>query len=147
VTPRTLASALVILGSFAAGAALASDWPSSYARPAERGADLYAKYCQTCHGERAAGDGPTARALVNGVPDFSRGFGEVDRDALVRSIVRGKGAMPAFEQALKQQKSWSGDVKEFAKAVLDHMDRLGRSAPPPRDEPSPPPDDEEGDAP
>lgn len=147
MTSRSFAFVLVTAGTFAASWAAASEWPSTYARPAERGADLYAKYCQTCHGERAAGDGPTARALVRGVPDFSQGFGDLDREALVRSIVRGKGAMPSFEQALKQQKAWSGDVKEFAKAVLDHMDRLGRSAPPPSEEAPPPAEDAEGDAP
>lgn len=36
------------------------------------GRDLYLKYCQSCHGPHAKGDGPVARELKTSPPDLTR---------------------------------------------------------------------------
>lgn len=41
------------------------------------GADIYAAYCQVCHGPRGRGNGPAARRLSTPVPDLST-IGERD---------------------------------------------------------------------
>lgn len=141
-------SALVVAAVGVGSYAAATEWPSRYPPPAERGRELYARLCASCHGKGGAGDGPAAAALVAKVPDFSQGFGDRDVDELVRAVLRGKGAMPSFENALKDLKPWSGDTKEFAKAVVDHLGRVGRNPDPPEvAAPIEDDGDDEGDAP
>ena len=58
------------------------------------GKTVYARYCQSCHGERGQG-------YLPGTPDFSRGQSMMRSDAaLIDSIANGRRAMPAFRGAL-----------------------------------------------
>lgn len=127
--------------------ALAVEWPSKVLPPAERGEQLFTRLCVSCHGPLAAGDGKAARSLLVKVPDFSQGFGDRDREELVRAVLKGKGAMPSFEQALRDVKAYTGDTQGAAKAVVDHMDRVGRSLPPAREPPKPPVEEAPDEAP
>jgi mono/diheme cytochrome c family protein len=58
------------------------------------GAQLYRTYCASCHGNRAAGDGPAAIAMQVPPPDLTRiaarnqGVFPAER---VRQIIRGRG--------------------------------------------------------
>ena len=36
------------------------------------GADLYHRFCESCHGKTAAGDGPVSHSLAVAVPDLAR---------------------------------------------------------------------------
>ena len=64
-TPRTGARG----GTGEVGGSMASLEPD-----AGRGADVYARYCQTCHGSSGRGDGPGASALNPEPRDFVGGF-------------------------------------------------------------------------
>ncbi len=56
--------ALILVGALTAQASVAQD--------ADTGAQIYARYCATCHGAEAAGNGPMAPALVLQPPDLTR---------------------------------------------------------------------------
>jgi mono/diheme cytochrome c family protein len=58
--------ALAALAALAAPAAVAADY-SVYT-----GAELYQRFCASCHGRTGVGDGPVSRALVVAVPDLTR---------------------------------------------------------------------------
>ncbi len=106
------------------GTALAVDWPNKIPTKDERGQTLYDRHCVACHGPLAKGDGPLAASLVTPVPDLSKGFGGKPRDELVRIVMKGRGTMPGFEQSLRDLWPASGDLREYARDVLDHMENL-----------------------
>ena len=60
---RVIATGALALAAAAAGAA---DY-SLYS-----GAELYHRFCASCHGSAALGDGPVSRSLVAAVPDLTR---------------------------------------------------------------------------
>jgi mono/diheme cytochrome c family protein len=60
------AAALLALASLAAAPAGAADY-SAYT-----GAELYHRFCASCHGRAAGGDGPVSRSLAAAVPDLTR---------------------------------------------------------------------------
>ena len=114
-----------VLGS---SLAMAKDWPSKVPSRAQLGEELYDTHCVACHGVRAAGDGPAVAALTADVPDFSTGWGKLERDPLIRSVVLGKGVMPGFELAFD---------RDAAEKVVDWMGKLGRKTVKDKDKPEP----------
>lgn len=44
---------------------------SAQAQGYEVGEEIYSRYCATCHGEAATGNGPLAQYLVQSVPDLT----------------------------------------------------------------------------
>lgn len=66
----------------AAAAALADEWTAPAAErertnpipdspeAQQKGRALYQRHCQSCHGDRGAGDGPAARTSKEAVPDL-----------------------------------------------------------------------------
>ena len=59
------------------------------------GAELFQRFCASCHGEAARGDGPVARSLVNVVPDLTRiasRYGEFPA-ARIRETIDGRGVV------------------------------------------------------
>ncbi len=70
--------------------------PASAGDPA-RGADLYRQHCASCHG--AGG-----RPVLPNAPDFTRHTALLKPDlALLASIRRGRGAMPAYDGVLRDR--------------------------------------------
>ena len=69
VRPGALArGAIVIVGTVAVTLGSAQTFrPSDYS-----GAELFARYCASCHGPGARGDGPVASSLRKYVPDLTR---------------------------------------------------------------------------
>jgi cytochrome c6 len=62
-----------------------------------RGADLYQKHCAYCHGNNG-------RPVLPLAPDFSRQERLLQPDlALLTAIRNGRGAMPAFQGALRDR--------------------------------------------
>lgn len=119
-----LLALFVVFALWAPWRAEAKDWPSKLASAAERGEELYLRHCQACHGERAAGDGPMASALVADVPDLStwpEGVKIADRVGLV---MKGRGAMPGYARAFEDLYPWGGDFDDAARDVLRHMKKL-----------------------
>lgn len=120
-----LVAVLLTLPAFAAQ-------PTKRPTDAERGKELYERHCVACHGATAAGDGPATKALVFQVPDLQ---GKVQaRQPQIDVVVRGKGAMPAFEASFDA---------EDARRVLLYMSTTRPAAPAPAPEPAaePPPED------
>jgi mono/diheme cytochrome c family protein len=57
------------------------------------GAELYLRFCASCHGSQAMGDGPVSRSLNVAVPDLTRiasRYGEFPTGR-VRDIIDGRG--------------------------------------------------------
>lgn len=66
----------------------------AYAADPTSGAQLYARHCVTCHGDRG-------RPMMPGLPDFARGERLMQSDAnLVGAIKNGRGLMPAYRGLL-----------------------------------------------
>ena len=85
------------------------------AAAAAKGRVTYGRYCVSCHGPQAKGDGPLARDLRVSVPDLTtlaqRNGGKFPHDRVVQVIqdgetVRGHGTadMPAWGDAFKKTK-------------------------------------------
>ena len=91
----------------------------------DRGQQLWERHCWQCHGATNQGDGPAAAALVHTVPNLTDQI--VVTDELARLILRGKGAMPGYEQSF--------DVHD-ARRVLKYQAALGKT--PEAEEPAEP---------
>jgi mono/diheme cytochrome c family protein len=63
---RFPAAGVLALAALAAATAGAADY-SGYS-----GAELYHRFCASCHGRAALGDGPVSRGLAVAVPDLTR---------------------------------------------------------------------------
>ncbi len=96
------------------------------------GAELYLRFCASCHGSQALGDGPVSRSLNVAVPDLTRiasrygGF----PTALVRDVIDGRGidmrAHGTREMPVWGYEFWieeGGDVNA-QKAARDAINRL-----------------------
>lgn len=119
-------SALVVVAAMmmVASTGYAKKWPNKRPSAAELGAQIYDEKCTGCHGAKGAGDGPGAAALVGTVPDFSKGFGKLEREALIRSVLRGKKLMPSFDTMLS---------REDVEAAIQHMSQVGKPKPKPKE--------------
>ena len=57
------------------------------------GEELYSRFCASCHGSEARGDGPVSRSLNVAVPDLTtieRRYGEFP-DGVIRDVIDGRG--------------------------------------------------------
>ncbi|HEY3515446.1 MAG TPA: cytochrome c [Gammaproteobacteria bacterium] len=57
------------------------------------GEELYARFCASCHGTEARGDGPVSRSLNVAVPDLTRitsRYGQFPA-GLIRDVIDGRG--------------------------------------------------------
>jgi mono/diheme cytochrome c family protein len=111
VTSRIVAIGLVLT-------APASTWAADTApnaAAAAKGKVTYGRYCVSCHGPQAKGDGPLGRDLRVAVPDLTtlaqRNGGKFPNERVVQVIrggetVRGHGTtdMPAWGDAFKKTK-------------------------------------------
>ncbi len=84
----------LVLGGVAAlalgGAALAFD---AVTLEDYSGEEIYVRFCASCHGSEAMGDGPVSRSLNVAVPDLTRiasRYGEFPA-GLVRDVIDGRG--------------------------------------------------------
>jgi len=77
------------------GAAVQAGQPSKHPPAEERGEQLFRENCWHCHGKRALGDGPLAKAGPVDAPALAGRVPE-QRDDWVELVHRGQGTMPAF---------------------------------------------------
>ncbi len=87
---RAIAAAALGTGLAAAHMAMAFD---AFTLADYSGEELFGRFCASCHGEQAHGDGPVARSLNTVVPDLTRiaaRYGEFPA-MLIRDTVDGRG--------------------------------------------------------
>ena len=71
-----------------------------------KGAILYAKFCQPCHGQSGQGDGSVGK-VFKGVPAYNKGrVATVSEGHIFHVITYGKGRMGAHGSQLNQQERW-----------------------------------------
>ena len=118
-------SSLVAIGLVLAPASLRAADSRPDAAAAAKGRVTYARYCVSCHGPQAKGDGPLARDLRIPVPDLTtlaqRNGGKFPQDRVVQVIqagdtVRAHGTadMPAWGDAFKKTKGTGEATVEAA---------------------------------
>jgi mono/diheme cytochrome c family protein len=86
---KSVAAALLAGGWFA-GSVMAFD---AFTLADYSGEELFERFCASCHGESARGDGPVARSLNTVVPDLtsiSARYGEFPA-GLIRDVIDGRG--------------------------------------------------------
>jgi mono/diheme cytochrome c family protein len=68
-------------------------------RASDKGKTVYLRYCVSCHGQGARGDGPLAKDLRVSVPDLTtlaaRNAGQDPAQRIQKIIESGEGASPA----------------------------------------------------
>ncbi len=111
------ASLVLVAGLFMGSMATAKEWSSKRVVGTERGREIYTQMCMSCHGEKAAGDGPAAQALATEVPDLSSGLNPKQVEQAIPVVMRGNGVMPSYEATLS---------REEAKWVMQVMAQLPR---------------------
>ncbi len=87
----------IVIGALIAGAALTARAFEAVSLADYTGEELFQRFCASCHGEGAHGDGPVARTLAAMVPDLTlitRRYGEFPA-ARVRETVDGRGVAVA----------------------------------------------------
>lgn len=118
--PR-LTGVLLLLASMTLAASLlyAQDYPPD----AVRGKAIYARYCQTCHGDSGHGNGPEAASLKVSPSDFHRvrSFLKSDEE-LLRTIEHGIVFSPMH--------SWRGQLTDGEmQDVLAYIRLLSQQGP------------------
>ncbi len=122
----------------AAGQAQTSPVPESIAKERiAKGRIVYTRYCVSCHGRDARGDGPLAADLRVPVPDLrtlaARSGGVYPHDRVVRIIsngneVRGHGSadMPAWTPAFNRTSGIEASVDEAIRDLTLYIGSVQR---------------------
>lgn len=71
-----------------------------------RGMELYGKYCASCHGQEAQGDGPVAAALKVKPTNLAAMAGIHPDGDFAWKISRGRPPMPGWEKRLSAKQIW-----------------------------------------
>jgi mono/diheme cytochrome c family protein len=148
----SLAIALAVT-LFAAPSAVRAGGPEEATRA--RGKEIYRVYCQNCHGESGAGDGPMAQLLTVRPSDLTRlaaadgtfPFERVYRAIDGRLEVKGHGAsdMPVWGLTFRDRGSdvdQEDEVRGKILALIEHLRSIQRVRPwarPPEPTPTPVP--------
>jgi mono/diheme cytochrome c family protein len=126
-----MTAAVVMVGiTVMSGAVMAAE-AGPDAAAAAKGRVTYGRYCVSCHGPQAKGDGPLAGDLRVAVPDLTtltqRNRGKYPYDRVVRIIesgesVRGHGTpvMPAWGDVFKKTKGTGEATAAAAIRNLSH---------------------------
>lgn len=72
---------------------------------------LYVKECQSCHGKKGKGDGPSAKDLDIPAGDFTKAITQSQSDgALFWKISEGRKPMLSFKKKLSETQIWQSIV-------------------------------------
>ena len=72
---------------------------------------VYVKECQSCHGKKGKGDGPSAKDLDIPAGDFTKATTQSQSDgALFWKISEGRKPMPSFKKKLNETQIWQSVV-------------------------------------
>lgn len=91
-------SIVIFLGLAVSAYSQSQDGQSAASRDYSSGKTLYGSKCQFCHGVRGDGNSPAASALNPKPNDFTNPefWKETNNEKIVRTILKGRGMMPAF---------------------------------------------------
>ena len=131
-----LLAGLAVTGFAVLVSALAT--PASYDKEASaKGRITYERYCVSCHGKTARGDGPLAKDLRVSVPDLTlvakraggtypsdRVFGIISRGSLVRG--HGTDDMPAWGSAFNRTDGTEAAVDEAIRNLVTYLGSVQR---------------------
>lgn len=112
-----------LLGIMAAGSAFVSPPQDAWKAPASadakknpapsdakslaQGKAVYVKECQSCHGKKGKGDGPSAAQLDKPAGDFTKEKMQSQSDgALFWKTSEGRKPMPSFKKKLTEDQIW-----------------------------------------
>lgn len=94
-----------------AGQELHNPFNASDASVRERGAFVFAHYCQLCHGSRGQGDGPVSKRGVPPPPPLRDGKSKNMKDGqLFHILTYGQGNMPSYAAQLSREDRWKAIV-------------------------------------
>jgi mono/diheme cytochrome c family protein len=95
------------------------------------GAELYDRFCASCHGVAGKGDGPVSKSLNSEVPDLTliaRRQGKFPReqiekiiDGRFRILAHGTRDMPVWGQALSQAQLGNPDAERGTQLVIRRL--------------------------
>lgn len=106
----------VLESRFRAAMSLSNPLPDDQATRS-RGGELFAIYCQPCHGEAGRGDGPVAEHFGERPPaDLVEGRTRGQTDGYVYATIRdGGGSMPGLGGQLSRRERWA--VVRFVRSL------------------------------
>jgi mono/diheme cytochrome c family protein len=104
----------ILLAVIVGGVAIA-EIPKQRGPDHVRGRELWEQSCWQCHGASAEGDGPSADALTVEVPSLRGTITNDRREALINTIIYGRGLMPAYGETFDRQE---------ARRILAFLQRL-----------------------
>lgn len=116
----------VLLAIVASGSAMAADYVSM------PGQELYKRFCASCHGAEAHGDGPVAASFKIEVPDLTliaRRHGGTFSPELIEKIIDGRyliGAhgtrdMPVWGEEFTRSEIGNPDAERAARTVMTRI--------------------------
>ncbi len=130
------ALAMLLLFTIAAAQQNSPDNASAIKNPPNRGADLYAAYCASCHGKDAKGGGPAAAALNVRPADLTTlarsNHGIFPRTRVYQIIIRGGSIAahgskdmpmwgPAFRSLTGQSET---EAERRVRKLVDYLETL-----------------------
>jgi hypothetical protein len=98
---KTLVVSLTLTGSLLVGfllTGISSAQPGPFGLKDYSGAEIFQRFCSSCHGESAHGDGPVAKTLSVAVPDLTqlyRRYGNRFPAAELRETIDGRNIVVA----------------------------------------------------
>ena len=138
---RTARRIVVVWGVATAGLLMAGLGPSPSPSPTaadqpqeESGAVIFSRYCTSCHGKEAKGDGPLARSLRVAPADLTglarRNHGKFDAQKVARIIdgrdsvaSHGDSDMPVWGDAFKRSSEGYSEakVKQRIQSLVEYL--------------------------
>lgn len=117
---------VLVITLAAAGAANSADYV------AMSGKDLYARFCASCHGVEAHGDGPVAKSFAAQMPDLTliarRHGGEFPRERIAQIIdgrftldAHGSRMMPVWGEDLARLEIGNPDAERSTNTIITRL--------------------------
>lgn len=104
-----------------AGRELRNPFQTTDEQVRQRGAYVFANYCQVCHGPQGKGDGPVSQRGVPPPPSLQEGKSKDMKDGqLFHILTYGQGNMPSYAAQLSREDRWR---------VIIHVRSLQQASP------------------
>jgi len=129
---RLVWAAGLLLAALSPMPGFAQGQPGTFGLEDLSGAELYQRFCASCHGESGRGDGPVARTLVAAVPDLTqirRRYNDIFPSEELRAIVDGRNlvtahgtrAMPVWGYEFWWEEGADVEAEAAARNMIDRL--------------------------